>query len=322
MKKLFFSTISLMITGALVSGCGQSQKPVAGDTQSKGEEAKKQFVIGVSMSAHDQYLKVVTDGMEKKAKELGVTLKAYNADGNIQTQLNDVDNLLTQKVDAIILNPVDRDGLDAAVDKIKQAKIPLVETVAFTKNNKYDVFVGSKEENAGRIQGEFIINKIGKKGKMVILHGPMGQSGEIGRYEGLKEALLSKYPDWQVLAEQPGDWSRDKGMKIMEDWLQRYKDIDVVAAQNDEMALGAIAAIEAAGKTEKIAVLGVDAQPDAVQAVIDGKMKMTILQDATKQGEEAVKVTQGLLKGEKFEQNHVIPSIEVNHDNAKDFLKK
>lgn len=299
----------------LMAGCGQTSKSTQGN-------ASKKMVIGVSMAAHDQYLQSVTDAINAQGKKLGIEIKSYNADGNIQTQLNDVDNLISQKVDAIILDPFDRDGLNAAVDKIKKAGIPLVETVASTTNTKYDVYVGSKDEDAGKIQAEYVAKNIGEKGKMVLLLGPIGQSGELGRLKGLQDNLLSKYPDWKVLAKQTGNWSRDQGMKIMEDWLQRYKDIDVVAAQNDEMALGALAAIDKAGKTGKIKVLGVDAEPDAAQAILDGKMTMTVFQDAKSQGTEAVNVAQGLVKGKHYSQEDIIPYTEVNKDNANDFLKK
>jgi ABC-type sugar transport system substrate-binding protein len=283
----------------------------------------KPLVIGLSMSEDTQFLVNVRKAAEKKAKELGVRLISLSAQSQVEKQVNDVESLIARKVNAIILNPLDKEALGNAVDKVKAKKIPLVEVNTFTKNKKYDVYVGSDEENAGKIQGEFVKRTMGEKGNVVILYGVMGHSGQIGRFAGFKKSLLDTCPRWKVLADITGHWNRDEGLRIMEDWLQKFGNkIDLVAAQNDEMALGALTAVEAAGKLKKIKIIGIDAEPDGLKAVQEGKMALTVFQDSYGQGQKSVEVAVGLLKGKKYGHQVMIPFQEVTKDNVKEFISK
>lgn len=284
-------------------------------------QGKENIVIGLSMSQHTQFLENVTDAAVKQAKEMGVKLIVMNGNGDIDTQINTVESLITRQVDAIILNPLDKVGLGKSVDNIKSAGIPLVEVNTFTVNDKYDVYVGSDEVEAGRIQGNWIAKNLGETGNICILYGVMGHSGQIGRLEGLKQSLLDKYPGWHILADMTGEWKRSEGLRITEDWVQKYGDnISVIASQNDEMALGALQAVRAAGLD--IPVLGCDASPDAIKSVINHGLSLTVFQNSFAQGSESVKVAVGLVKGKKYPKNYVIPYEEVNIENAKEYLKK
>ncbi len=276
--------------------------------------------IGLSMSAHTQFLENVTAAAERQAARMDdVELVVLNANDDVDKQITDVETLLVQKVDVIILNPLDKIGLGGAVDTIKDAGIPLVEVNTFTVNDSYDVYVGSNEEDAGRIQAKWILDNIGNAGNVCILYGVMGHSGQIGRFDGLNMSLMEQYPDWKILADQTGEWQRDEGLRITEDWVQRFNNIDVIAAQNDEMAMGALQAVQEAGMA--IPVLGVDASPDAIESVIQGELALTVFQDSEGQGSEAVKVAYGLVKGQTFDKFVEIPYREVNQGNAEDFKK-
>jgi len=337
MKKYLVLGLVFLLIGSLVIGCGGGKAPAtsepSGNAEStktqesaqtgQAEKAEKEIVIGLSMSEDTQFLVNVRKAAEKKAKELGVKLITMSGQSSVEKQVNDVESLIAQKVDAIILNPLDKEGLGNAVDKVKAAGIPLVEVNTYTTNDKYDVYVGSDEEDAGRIQGEFVKRTMGTKGNLVILYGVMGHSGQIGRYEGLKQSLLDPCPDWKVLADMTGNWQRDQGLRIMEDWLQKFGDsIDLVVSQNDEMALGALQAIEAAGKQDKIKVLGIDASPDAIQAVKEGRLALTVFQDSFGQGQKSVEIALGLVKGQKYNKQEMIPFQEVNKENADQFIEK
>jgi len=281
----------------------------------------KNMVIGLSMSEHTQFLENVTDSAMQQAKKLGVKLIVMNGNSDIDTQINTVESLITRQVDAIILNPLDRAGLGKSVDNIKSAGIPLVEVNTFTINDKYDVYVGSDEVEAGRIQGDWIAKNIGETGNICILYGVMGHSGQIGRFEGLKQSLLDKYPGWHILADMTGEWKRSEGLRIAEDWLQKYGDkIDVIASQNDEMGLGALQAVRAADFD--IPVLGCDASPDAIESVMNHGLSLTVFQNSLAQGAESVNVAVGLVKGKIYPKNYVIPYEEVNDENAEEYLKK
>ncbi|MCF7953555.1 MAG: substrate-binding domain-containing protein [Spirochaetales bacterium] len=288
----------------------------------QGQQDDGTIVIGLSMSAHTQFLENVSDAAVNQAESLeGVEIIVTNANDDIDTQINDVESLITKQVDAIILNPLDKAGLGRSVDNIKEAGIPLVEVNTFTNNDKYDVYVGSDEVEAGKIQGNWIAENIGETGNVCVLYGVMGHSGQIGRFEGLKLALLDKYDGWELLADMTGEWKRSEGLRISEDWLRSYgNEIDVIASQNDEMAIGAMQAVEESGFD--IPVLGIDATPDAIKAVINDKLALTVFQNSFAQGTEAVNVAVGLVKGEEYPKNYVIPYEEVNKENAEEYLEK
>lgn len=288
----------------------------------QGQQDDGTIVIGLSMSAHTQFLENVSDAAINQAESLeGVEIIVTNANDDIDTQINDVESLITKQVDAIILNPLDKAGLGRSVDNIKEAGIPLVEVNTFTNNDKYDVYVGSDEVEAGKIQGNWIAENIGETGNVCVLYGVMGHSGQIGRFEGLKLALLDKYDGWELLADMTGEWKRSEGLRITEDWLQSYgNEIDVIASQNDEMAIGAMQAVEESGFD--IPVLEIDATPDAIKAVINDRLALTVFQNSFAQGTEAVNVAVGLVKGEEYPKNYVIPYEEVNKENAEEYLEK
>jgi inositol transport system substrate-binding protein len=280
----------------------------------------KKIVMGLSMSDDTQFLTNVRKAAEKKAAELGIELIANSGQNQVEKQLNDVEAFITMKVDAIIFNPLDRNAMGEVVDKVKAAGIPLVEVNTFTSNENYDVYVGSPEEDAGRIQGEWIRKNLGESGSLVIMYGQMGHSGQIGRYEGLKKALLDPCPGWKVIAEKTGEWKRELGQAMMEDWLLTYPgQIKVVASQNDEMAMGALAALEAVDKQDEIKVLGIDASPDAVGLVKEGRLALTVFQDSFTQGTTAVEVALGLINGKTYPKVVDVPFREVNQENAESF---
>lgn len=338
MKKYLALVLTVIFIASLMIGCGNNTPAPAASAAApavtvaaseaapaadKAKEAPKDIIIGLSMSEDTQFLVNVRKAAEKKAKELGVKLVPMSGQSKVEKQVNDVESLIAQKVSAIILNPLDKAGLGNAVDKVKAAGIPLVEVNTFTTNDKYDVYVGSDEENAGKIQGDYVKETLGAKGNVCILYGVMGHSGQIGRYAGFKKSLLDANPNWKVLADVTGNWNRDEGLRITEDWLQKYGDkITLIEAQNDEMALGALQAVEAAKKQDKIKVVGIDAEPDALKAVQEGRLALTVFQDSFGQGQKSVEVAVGLVQGKTFNKQEMIPFQKVTKDNAAEFVSK
>lgn len=330
MKKRIALLVAILMLLFVIAGCGGGTTTESSDpgtsasvesSDSSGTTSNSDIVIGMSMSEDTQFLTNVRKAAEKQAKELGITLEVTSGQSKIEKQINDMESFITKKVDAIIFNPLDRDAMDEVVDKVADAGIPLVEVNTFTTNDRYDVYVGSPEEDAGRIQGNWIAENLGEEGGIAIMYGVMGHSGQIGRYNGLKEALLDKYSGWKVIVDKTGEWKREEGQTMMEDWLLTYADqIDVVASQNDEMAMGAVAALEEAGKQDQIKVLGIDASPDAIQMVMDGDMAITVFQDCFTQGAESVNVALGLINGETYDKTFNVPYREVNKDNAQEFM--
>ena len=149
----------------------------------------------------------------------------------------------------------------------------------------------------------------------------MGQAAQIKRNTGAKE-ILKANPGLKLLAEQNADWDREKGMSLTENWIQSFgSNINAIFAQNDEMGLGAVKALEAAGLKNKVIVVSIDAIPDALQAVKKGSLDATVFQNAKQQGGMAVETAIKASKGEKFEKQVLIPFQLVTKENLAEFLK-
>jgi inositol transport system substrate-binding protein len=229
---------------------------------------------------------------------------------------------VAQKVDAIILIPANTDATDPMTKLAVDAKIPLVYVNRKPANLPEGVaYAGSDSIVAGRLQMEWIAKKLNGKGNVVIMNGNLSQEAAQQRTAGVKE-VAAKFPDIKITKEDTAEWSRDKGLALMENWLATGDQIDAVASNNDEMAIGAIKAIEAAGKLGQIVVGGVDASPDALAEMDKGRLNVTVFQNAAGQGEGGIKAAIALARGEKIEQITWIPYELVTPDNYKDYMKK
>jgi inositol transport system substrate-binding protein len=326
--KLLSMTTGLVLSMSLLAACGggqQASTPAKDDTQKKQDSASapaagKKLKIGISyQNLQNEFIINIQDAVRAQAKKDGVDIVEADGQGKAENQISQIENFISQKVDAIILNPYDKDGCAPAVDKAVAAHIPIIVVNAQVSNlDKATAFVGSDDSEAGKIEMDYMAKLLGGKGNIVIIHGADGHSAEVGRTKGNKE-VLAKNPDMKVVAEQTGNWDRAISLSLMENWLQSGKKIDAVVAQNDEEALGALKAIEAAKKDKDIKVIGIDAIPDALKSVEDGKMVATVFQDAKGQGATSLEIAEKAAKGEKVEHNTYIPFQLVNKDNLAKF---
>jgi inositol transport system substrate-binding protein len=268
----------------------------------------QQVKIGITyQNMQNEFILGIESAAKAKAKSLGATLIENDGQGQAETQIAQVENFIAQKVNAIILNPFDKEGCAPAVEKAKAAGIPIVVVNAQVVNvDKANAFVGSDDIDAGQIEMKYIAELLKGKGNIVIIHGPNGHSAEVQRTIGNKN-VLKQYPGIHVLFEQTANWDRAQAMALMENWMQTGKPINAVVAQNDEMALGAYKAVEAANKQGQIPVIGIDAIPDALKSVKDGKMVATVFQDSRGQGAGAVVAAFDLAKGVKVAKTTFIP---------------
>ena len=306
MRQLHAWLIGVVLVVALTEGCSRNNDD--------------RITIGVSYQRlQSEFVINIQDALREKAKELNVRLIESDGQGKAENQISQVENFIVQKVDAIILNPVDRNSCAPAVDKAVAAGISIVVVNAQVSNlNKANAYIGSDDSEAGRIEMQYIVDKLGGKGNIVILNGTHGHSAEISRTKGNKE-IIARYPDMNIIAEQSANWDRAQAMTIMENWLQSGKKIDAVVAQNDEMALGAYKAIEAVNKQEEIHIIGIDAIPDALRAVEEGKLVATVFQDARGQGAGAVEIALKVIRGETIKHINYIPFQLVTRENLARF---
>lgn len=285
--------LCLMVTAGLHLSC-------------KGKSFR--YTFGVSyQNVQNEFIINIQDALRAKAEELNIRIIEADGQGRAEQQISQVENFIVQRVDAIILNPFDRYSCVPIVDQAAAAGVPIVVVNAQVDNlQKASAYVGSDDREAGRIEMQYIADLLHGKGQVAIIHGPNGHSAEINRTLGNYD-ILAKYPDMNVVAEQTANWDRAQAMTLMENWLQGGKKIDAVVAQNDEMALGACKAIEAAGKQKEILCIGIDAIADAVQAVKEGKLAATVFQDAKGQGAGAVQVALAIVQGNAVPHMNYIP---------------
>ena len=310
MKQLSFLLLAAI---GLFSSCNPSKNSEQG-------EAKK-IVIGATMlSMQSEYIVNLSDEMQKKAQEMGVELILVDAERSALKQIEQVESFIAQKVDVIILNPCEVEASSPAVAKALAAKIPIINVNSATSTPP-TAFVGSNDEEAGRMAMKLIAEKLGGKGNVVMIHGFMGQTAQIQREKGAKE-ILKQYPNLKLIAQQAGDWDRAKGLDLMENWIQSYgKDINAVFSQNDEMGMGALKALQNAGMKDKVLLVSIDAIADALQAVKKGDLDATILQNSQKQGAGAIETAVKIAKGQVYEKELLIPFQLVTKENIGTFLK-
>ncbi|MCK6627491.1 MAG: sugar ABC transporter substrate-binding protein [Anaerolineae bacterium] len=278
--------------------------------------------IGLTMLFDDLWLTTLRDAMTAYAEsQPGVELIAVDSKEDVAVQLGQVENFVAQGVDAIIVIPANTDAVEPMTKAAQDAGIPLV----YVNRKPADLpegvaYVGSDSIDAGIFQAEWLAEKLGGKGNVVIMQGNLAQEAAQQRTAGVKQ-VFEKYPDIKIIKEDTGNWSRDQGLALMENWLSTGDQIDAVASNNDEMAIGALSAIEAAGKLGQILVAGVDASPDALAEMDKGRLNMTVFQNAAGQGEGGIKAAIALAKGEKIDQITWIPYEPVTPENYKDYMK-
>jgi inositol transport system substrate-binding protein len=305
----------LVILLSIVSACA----PAAAPTEASGDQPIK---IGVSMLFDDLWLTTLRDAMtEYAATQPGVELIMVDSNEDVATQLGQVENFVAQKVDVIVLIAANTDAADPMTKAAQDAGIPLVYVNRIPSNLPTGVsYVGSDSIQAGIMQAEWLAEQLGGKGNVVIMNGNLAQEAAQKRTEGEKQ-VFAKFPDIHIIKEDTASWDRAQGLTLMENWLSTGDQIDAVASNNDEMAIGAIQAIDAAGKLGEILVGGVDASPDALQEMDKGRLNVTVFQNAKGQGDGGIKVAIALARGETVEQYTWIPFELVTPENYKTYMQ-
>ena len=199
-----------------------------------------------------------------------------------------------------------------------QADIPVVEVNTETTSTDYVSYVGSNDSEAGEMMGNYVMEQLGDGGQYAILEGEMGQSAQLLRYQGLEETIL-KDDKYECVGTLSASWQRDKAMSTTEDWIGKYPDLKAVICENDDMSMGALQAAEAEGKD--LVIIGVDGISDALQAVKDGRLSASVLQDADGQASAVIDVAVKVGVGEEVESRYNVPFQLITADNVDDYLE-
>src|SRR6201996_1680660 len=286
--------------------------------------------IGVSMDKFDDnFLTVLRNSMAEYAKTVpGVTLQIEDAKDDVSKQLSQVQNFIANGVDAIIVNPVDTSATTAIPKAAADAGVPLVyvnrEPADVEKLGPKAAFVGSNEVESGTLETKEICKLLGGKGNILVIEGQLSNQAAVQRTKDIHEVIATpECSGIKIIAEQTGEWDRTKGQNLMTNWLSKGQKYDAVVSNNDEMAVGALQAMKAAGVDTKTAIVGgIDATQDGLASMKSGDLKVTVFQDAAGQGKGAVDAALKLAKGETVEKKVYIPFQLVTPANMADFTKK
>lgn len=304
--------MALLLAGAMIASLGSGV----------AVSAEEKYTVGATYyTLQTEFCMRMDNYATKWCKENGVDYVSYDGNNDAAAQLEQVETMIADGVDAIILNPQDADACAACVDVALEAGVPVIGVNTMVNHEGLTAYVGSQDVGAGEEIMQFMIDYMGKEEfNIVVLEGPMGQSAQLQRWEGINN-VLEKYPDIKILAYDTANWSRSEAMTLMETWITTYgTDIDAVVAENDEMALGARQAIEAEGLD--IPCIGIDGITDAVTAVQNGGMIASDFQDAEGQIQGAIEAAIAVLNGEDVEKEIWIPFQMITPENAEEYVDR
>ena len=288
----------LVISVSLFAGCGKSSS----STSSTSSNAKK-IVIGLSMNTQSNPFFVdVKAGVQKVANDNNVTLYVTDAQNDASIQVSDIENLIQKKPDAIIIDPADSDAIVAAIQSCNAAGIPVITMDRQSNGGVVASHIGYNAIKSGTIAANFLIDTFKNKAtvNVVEIQGIMGTNVAKDRSKGFNDTIATA-KNFKKVATQAADFDRAKAMTVMENILQANPNIDCVYAANDEMGLGALAAITAAGRLDKITVISCDAIDPAIAKIKSGELKATIAEPPFFLGEKGLNIALDVLNKKTVE---------------------
>ncbi|ACB63831.1 sugar ABC transporter substrate-binding protein [Burkholderia ambifaria] len=284
--------------------------------------------IGVTMASFDDtFLTILRNSIGDAAKKDGATVQIEDGGNDVGKQLSQVQNMIAQKVDAIIVNAVDTDATPKITKMVSAAKIPLVyvnrKPVDFDKLPAGVAVVASDEKQSGTLQARQVCKLLGGKGDILVLMGELSNESARARTKDIEDVIATKdCSGMKIVDKREGKWSRTQGQDITMNWLSSGTKFDAIVSNNDEMAIGAINALKAARKlTPKTVVAGIDATPDGLAAMKSGELKVSVYQNAAGQGAQAVATALKLARKQPVERYVNVPFELVTPENMNQYAK-
>ncbi len=285
---------AIVIAALLLTACGDDKKE---DKATPVPTVPDTFTIGVALSnLGNPFFVTLQEGAESEAARQNVTLIVEDAADDAAQQTTQVQSLIDQGVDALLINPVDADAIVSAIEAANTAGIPVLTIDRSASGGTILSHIASDNESGGKMAGDFLAERINKKGNIVELQGPAGNSAADARGAGF-DGAIANYPEITIVAKEIANWNRDEAQAAFAQILVDQPDIVGVFAQNDQMVLGAIDAAKEAGR-EGIVFVGFDAIDEAIAAVEDGSLTATIAQQPAEMGRLGVETAVKALKGE------------------------
>lgn len=264
------------------------------------------YTIGFAVSTlENPFFVTMKDAAVAKAEALGVELMVLDAQDSAETQASQIEDFIVRGVDLLIINPVDSDAIGTSVVACNTEGIPVITVTRASNSGEVVQHLDIDNREAGRLDAEQLIVDLGGTGKVAVLEGIAGSSSAIERNEGFVAALEGT--EIEIVASLTANYAREEGASVTEDILQANPELDAIYAHNDEMALGAVRAVAAAGRSEEIKIYGIDATDDALVAVENGEMAATVQQQPDLQIETALENAITYLEGGELEPMVCIP---------------
>ena len=284
--------------------------------------AQEKITIGVSLAQDDNpFYIAMLKGIRERAGELGWEVATVSANEDKVKQINGVQDLIARGVKGILISPIDAVGVNAAYDAAKAANIPIISIARGSTSPNQTLHVAMDEKQIGRDIAEWTAKAIGGEGKVAMLMGPSGAPTFRNLGEGYSE-VMAKYPKIEIAFRTDGPLTRERGVKQAEDALVANPDLKAIYACNDDVALGAMQAVIAAGRTDKTLVTGMNGVPPALRAVKAGTLAMTVELNPVQWGRLGVDVLATYLKGEKVEPRVFIKHVIIDKTNIDQKLPK
>ena len=328
LKKSLVAACAITLSTLSLAACGSSD---SGDDSGSGDGGDGSLTMGFAqVGAESGWRTANTKSIKESAESEGVDLKFSDAQQKQENQIKAIRSYIQQKVDVIAFSPVVETGWDTVLQEAKRAGIPVILTdrsVDSEDTSLYKTFLGSDFVLEGEKAGKWLVENAGEadgdgdgKVNIVELQGTTGAAPAIDRKQGFEDVIASD-SSMKIVASQTGDFTRDGGKKVMETFLNSEKGIDVVYAHNDDMGLGAIEAIEAAGMTpgKDIKIITVDAVKDGMQALADGKINF-IVECNPLLGPQLMDLADKVVAGEKVPERVVTEETTFNQAQAKEAL--
>lgn len=301
MKKVLSILLLVTCVATLLVGCGQTSAPASSTAQTNNEGEAKQIVIGLAEYSMNEFDSSFASLFTEKAEALGVKVIVTNAEAKPEKQISDVDTLIAQQPDVIIIKPVDNEASIPSQEAVVAAGIPLIVMDGSLAEGLEGTELIADQGFNGQLLGEYLNAWLAEdSGRVANVGYIVGQYSEIVMPR--KDEIFKTCPDAVLVAEADGSWNADQGMAITEDWLMTYPEMNVIAAMNDEMAIGAIQALTAAGKDmDEFIVLGVDGTVNGQQYIRSGELDATTYISVKEYVDQTLEAAMALANGESYD---------------------
>lgn len=320
-KGMLAGLLAAGLLGTLVAGCGSTGADSTAQSGGAADEPKR---VAVIFTGRYDFFSDMETAQREAAEQAGLAVDFLESKDDISTQLQQVETCVNGGYDGLIVNLVSTDSVQEIIDKAGGLPIVFVNRLpaeSVLETGKY-VYVGSDEAEAGTLQAQYLTERfVGQENvRVVLMMGTLGLENTLGRTDGLRQGLEAAGVNVQYVFEDTGEYDRAKAMDKMQQFLGMGVDFDAVVANNDDMALGCLEAMQAAGMTDKV-VVGIDANKEALLKISQGDMTASVFQDAAGQGVGSIEAIAAILNGEAVDTLNIIPFQLVTQDNAQEFIQ-